>query len=393
MADQPSSPSIDPACHAAREALEAAEAITVLVNDPQRHTDSAAVLARVLAGRDRRHVRALVATGSHRFGLAVRQDFERRMRAAAPVGEIAWHDARRGDLAPIGRGGLWRGHPWLLEPRAVLAVGSVEPHYFAGFTGAHKTCTIGCAAYEDIEANHARALDARCRPARRAGNPVHEGVAAMVAALEAARPVWAVNLVQRGAEVVAATFGKPLEALAAATVPAAQTFVRRIGAPADAVVAEVSGPLGGTFYQADKGIKNNEAAVRDGGVLVLVAPCPEGIGQDAFVALLRDAPTCAAAERLVRRRGYRLGDHKGVRLRRLTDRAARGVRVYAVSEGLSDTDAAVLGLRRAASAAGALAAAGIDPARARVLHVTDAGNTCLLPDELTPPDPTATVPA
>jgi hypothetical protein len=54
--------------------------------------------------------------------------------------------------------------------------------------------------------------------------------------------------------------------------------------------------------------------------------------------------------------------------------------VFVVSEGLSDADAAVLGLRRAPSVAAALDVAGIDPAADRVLRVSDAGNTCLLPE-------------
>ena len=147
-------------------------------------------------------------------------------------------------------------------------------------------------------------------------------------------------------------------------------YLRRIDRPADALVLHVEGVLGRSFYQADKAIKNSEWAVRDGGCLVLDAPCPEGVGQSHFMELLREAPTWASAEELLRRRGYRLGDHKAVRLRRLTDR--RGVRVFALCEGLSDEELAVLGFRRCRDVSSALDAAGLDPARDRVYRVADA---------------------
>ena len=353
--------------------------LTVMVNDPQRHTASREVLREISRHVAPRHVRILVATGSHVFAQDVKRAFALHLRADLPFGEIAWHDCRSADLVPVGPGG-WRGHPWLLEDPGLLAVGSTEPHYLAGFTGAYKTCTIGCASHEDIRTNHAAALTGpACRPCRLAGNPVHEGIARMVESLQAGRALCAVNLVQRGSRILAVAAGGPLEALGALTRAAESAFVRRIASPADAVVAEVTGPLAGSFYQADKGIKNNEWAVRDGGCLVLVAACENGIGQGRFVELLREAATYEQALALAGGRGYRLGDHKAVRLRHLTDPACRGVRVLLVCGGLTDEQARILGAARAETPEEALRSAGVDPDRDRVVRISDAGNACLLP--------------
>lgn len=371
-ADSP--PSLDAALAAAMAELPAAGRLLVLVNDPQRHTDSAALLD-LLTRRSRpQNVRVLVACGTHSFQPAAKQAFEAGIRAAAPAAEIAWHDCRA-ELVSIG--GAWRGHPWLLQAERILAIGSVEPHYFAGFTGAHKTATVGVASHDDIERNHAHALLPACRPCRLAGNPVYEGIAGMLAALEAQRPLAAVNLVQAGQRVLASAAGKAIDALHLAAAAAEKCFVRIADAPADGIVLDVAGPLGRSFYQADKGIKNNEWAVRDRGCLVLAAACSEGIGQDHFVALLRQAATHAQADAIVRGRGYRLGDHKATRLRYLTDPACRGVRVFVVSPGLSDADASVLGMTKAPTVAAAIAAAGLSPSRHAVCQVADAGNFCL----------------
>ena len=40
----------------------------------------------------------------------------------------------------------------------ILVTGSVEPHYFAGFTGGRKAFLPGIAAYRTIDANHKLAL-------------------------------------------------------------------------------------------------------------------------------------------------------------------------------------------------------------------------------------------
>jgi len=350
------------------------DSLTVLVNDPQRHTASREVLAELCRHVEGKGIRLLVATGTHRFPREVKSAFERSLADGLGVPRIAWHDCASRKLLPVG--GRWRGHPWLVEKPAVLAIGSVEPHYFAGFTGAHKTATIGCASRADIEANHALALEGASRPACLDGNPVHDAIVKMLAALSSVQRVAAVNLVQAGERLLWAFGGEAILTLRAAAERAAETFICRIGVPADALVLDVSGPLGRSFYQADKGVKNNEHAVCDGGCLVLVADCRDGIGQDAFTVLLRSAPTHETAMLAVRRRGYRLGDHKAVRLRRLMDPKGRNVRLFVVSEGLSARQCALLGAHKAPTVRAALAAAGIDLARGRIYRVADAGNVC-----------------
>jgi nickel-dependent lactate racemase len=359
----------------AMEIVGRARHLTVVLNDPQRHTDSRAVLSCLSRHVAFEGLRILVATGTHRFGPQETSAFAKSLGGGMHTNSLAWHDCRAGDLVSVG--GIWRGHPWLLEETPVLAVGSVEPHYFAGFTGTHKTCTIGCAAFDDIQSNHAHALSADSRPCRLDGNPVHEGVAEMLAALEGLRPIAAINVVQIGARIVAAVGGSCLGTLEVLRPSAADAFVRTIPEPADALVLEVAGPLGQSFYQADKGIKNSESAVRDGGCMVLVAPCRQGIGQDAFVDLLREASGYESAMAILKRRGYRLGDHKAVRLRRLTDPRCRNVRIFVVSHGLSDDDARLLGMTRTPTVQAALGAAGVDGGRDRVYRVRDAGNLCV----------------
>jgi hypothetical protein len=293
---------------AALAPLRAGPAPVVVVNDPQRATATDAVLLALA-----RDALLVVATGSHaRPPAAAATRFETPLRAALTphACDVHWHDAR----APGAHVAL--GPSCVLDARVVaaprlLAIGSVEPHYFAGVTGAHKTATIGVADQATITHNHAHATSLAAAPLALDGNPVYEGVAAMVDALEArpaaVAPTLAVNLVQRGDLIIDVVVTPLREAARAGLAAIAGRMAHQLARPASVVVAHVHGPLGVSLYQADKGIKNVEAAVADGGAIVLDAPCDEGLGQAAFADLLREAPDLAAAQALVARRGYRLG--------------------------------------------------------------------------------------
>jgi nickel-dependent lactate racemase len=320
----------------------------------------------------------LIASGTHPAHPLERSAHEERIAAPylARIAELEWHDC---DAAGLARVGEHEFHPWMADGGYYLACGSMEPHYFAGVTGAHKTLTVGVMSRASIEQNHSHAMSPEVAPLKLARNPVHQGVVAALRALErAGAHVLALNQVIAGGRVAAATAGHPLLALEEGLPAVRACFAHRVPRPLDLIVARVARPLDRDLYQADKGIKNTEAAVRDGGVLVVEAECEAGIGIRHFVELLEQAPSYAAAREIVAKRGYRLGDHKAVRLRALTD--VRGVRVALVSRNVDPAMAPVLGMevfreRNAAAAWVRETLRGV--ASPRGLVVEDAGNMAL----------------
>lgn len=347
-----------------REAARAGAPLLIVVNDPARATPTRWVLGAIAAelpAPQRPALALLVATGTHRFGDSERARFESGLLAGCGLDftSLAWHDARAADdefstvALPAGR---FRINRRILEHEWLLAIGSVEPHYFAGVTGAHKTCTIGVMSREDIERNHRGALDPASDVMALAGNPVHDGIVRAAAALDAAgKLIFAINQVVCGGALLGAAAGDVFGSLDELLPLVRATYIQTVDEPADVLHLRVPPPLGRSFYQADKALKNNHLAVRDGGAIVLDAECPEGVGPDAFMNLLRQAPDYDGAVRAVEARGYQLGDHKGVKLRYLTDAARRGVRVAIISRNISAADAHALGMRVFANADDALA--------------------------------------
>ena len=368
----------------AANAASAGKPLTFVINDAHRFTHTLsfleatfAILDEALARDAQPRCRLLVAAGTH-----VAAEQERRAHEARVVGPwlerfdaCRWHEATNADQQMAL--GDFVFNSWAADGGFYLACGSMEPHYFAGVTGAHKTLTVGVMSRETVERNHAGAMSAGSGAFRLDGNPVHEGVVAALGALRSSgATLLALNQVVVHGRVAAVTAGDPLEALEAGLPVVERCMGRTLEEPLDLIVARVDQPLNRDLYQADKGIKNTEAGIRDGGVMLVEAECSHGVGIDHFVKLLERAPTHREALAVVDERGYRLGDHKAVKLRALTD--SRSVRVGLVSPAIDVSMEKVLGMRvftdRASAARWAREEAG---SAARAAFVDDAGNLAL----------------
>ena len=334
-----------------KSAADNREPLLLAVNDAHRFTDTASAIECIILEIDKSklnlRLRLLVCTGSHQ----IENPAEALMHEKAMIGPhrerfeaIDWHNAfDPGRLMPLaGEDGV-RMHHWMAESGHILAIGSMEPHYFAGITGAHKTLTIGAFAYEDITANHFNALSPDAEGLKMDGNPIYEGLAAVIRQMETAgKHLFAINEVMSGAKVSACYAGRPLESLHRAAPEIRRRYGRQLPLQ-DLIVSIVHPPLNRDLYQADKGIKNVEPAVRDGGTIILDAQCAGGVGISRFFQLLKRSPTHAQAVRFVEDDGYQLGDHKAVRLRALTDR--RKVRLLAYAPGLEENEAEICGIQ------------------------------------------------
>lgn len=382
-----------------RSAAEKNEPILLCINDSHRSTQTNPALrtlaklvgqmAQRTAGTgDRRQppwFRALIATGAHRFSDKERRTFEESTFADCDLGikDVAWHDAT--DEANLVSIAGVRMHRWIAESQFLLPIGSVEPHYFAGVTGPHKTVTIGCLSRDDIERNHSGALSPSSDILRLWGNPVYDGMVEILRRLQAEeKEICAIGEIVRSGTVVAAAAGDPVGVTDALSPAVRRIYVQPIDRPVDVLRLPVPLPLGRSLYQADKALKNNHLAVRDGGGILLEADCPEGIGPDAFMTLLRRSDSFANATDIVSREGYRLGDHKAVKLRYLMDPACRNVHVALVSSQLAPSDLDGSGIPVFASTASALQwlADSVSGSSHSGLIVEDAGMVCVTPEHV-----------
>jgi len=309
-----------------------AEDVVVLVNDPSRATPTPMALEHVWDAFGTRQVSVVVATGSHRVpdeaGLSY--IFGRMLRRIRPCIQI--HRARD-DEEMITLGRTSRGTEVAINRRVrdasrVVVIGSLEPHYFAGFTGGRKSFLPGVSAYRTIEGNHRLALlpDAKCL--KLDGNPVHED---MLEAMEVIgeENVFALQFVIDGKRRLAsACVGALSAAFAASLGPAKEIASVPVHGLMDVVIAVVNPPMDIDLYQSHKAIQHASLAVRDGGILILVSSCREGVGPSTFHEILAGVENPGDVRAIIGERPYRLGDHTAARFADVLER----VRVCAVTD-------------------------------------------------------------
>ncbi len=347
----------------------------VIVNDAKRPTPTARVLDLIrpeLEGVAK--LTFVIATGTHRpptpeETTAILGDAEDIPGAAVVV-----HDATAArDMTYLGR--TARGtevhlSTLVVDAGRIVTIGSVEPHYFAGFTGGRKAFLPGVAAFETVRQNHSHALDPSSCFMALDGNPVHEDMLDALALL-GDRPIFSIMTVIDGERrVCAASAGDIHGAFHAAVSWAREMFSVDVPGRCDIVVAVARSPVDSDLYQAHKAIESARLALVAGGILILVAECGEGLGNDAFVGQLRSA---GSPEDVARRIGehYTLGDHKAIKLAELVMKAE----IWAVT-GLPDETVESIFFRPCADVQSALNAAIIKKGPgARVLFLMDAGTT------------------
>ena len=309
--------------------LSGARSVLLIVNDATRPTPTPAMLdilvpAFAESGIGLGGVTILVATGAHRgpteaeYRQLLGPHFDTlRSRCVA-------HEARREeDLVDLGR--TRNGTPIVLNKRLfesdrIVVTGSVEPHYFAGFTGGRKAFLPGVAAFRTIEANHKLALSPAARSLALEGNPVHEDMMDALPLLKA--PVFALmTVLDKDQKVAAATAGDLMASFYAAVDSARRIFCVAVPARADVVVSVAKFPMDIDLYQSQKAIDNGALALKDSGTLVLVSSCRDGIGDEAYADLLASAPSPKEAIAKIAE-GYRLGYHKAAKMAEVSARAA-----------------------------------------------------------------------
>ncbi len=305
------------------EFLKGARSVLVIVNDPTRPTPTEAMLDALLPSLEGLELTVLVATGAHRAPTEREYAQILGRHHAALKGRIRTHDSRaEADLVELGT--TRNGTPIVLNrllfaSDRIIATGSVEPHYFAGYTGGRKAFLPGVASFRTIEANHRLALSPMAASLVLEGNPVHADMIDALPLLKA--PVFALMAVlDRNQNVAAATAGDIGGSFSAATVFARRIFCVSVPARADIVLSVARFPMDIDLYQGQKAIDNGAAAVADGGLLILVSSCRDGIGDKTYSDLLSRAKTPQEALELISGT-YRLGYHKAAKMAALSLRA------------------------------------------------------------------------
>lgn len=244
----------------------------------------------------------------------------------------------------------------LVDADLRIAIGLVEPHFMAGYSGGRKVIAPGVAGEETIRTfhNHRFMADPLSCNGNLISNPLHRG---QLEILKVIGKSYAINtVIDEARRMSFVNFGdcekSHLESVA---------FVKRYAeVPLDrqfkTIVTSAAGyPLDKTYYQTVKGMVAPIQILADGGRMIIASACEEGLGSHEFRASQSHLLSLGKQGFLDRIRPMPFADVDGWQTHMLLRTLAVG-NVSLFSEGLTGNDRELTGVQMVESIEDTIAA-------------------------------------
>ena len=240
-------------------------------------------------------VRFLICTGTHEPATPQNNRIiEQIEKAAGKAGikdiKIHTHDCEHDELISGGR--TSGGTEVLFNAQAddaefFLVLSDVKVHYFAGYSNPIKNFVPGICAYETAEQNHRLALDEKSTfgvhpwhpDTNRRNNPLAQDQLEGMHLLVRGRPVYALTTISTSGKICWAQFGKVAEVSSEAFSVVDQRNTHRVRPATRLIVSPGGLPNDISLYIAQRALELTKNVVTDGGEILFLAACPNGIGE------------------------------------------------------------------------------------------------------------------
>jgi len=265
------------------EMLKGHKNVLIVVDDYTRTTPVQIILPRLIkelkkSGIRLDSIKILIALGTHRpmSQGEIAKKFGEEISRQYLILNHSWEDPSQ--LIHLGQ--TAKGTPIFVNRLAqetdfMIGIGQIVPHRVTGFSGGGNIVQPGICGEETTGKTHWLSAQFRGREILgKIENPVKDEVerVALKAGLR-----WIINTIQDGTgRLIDAVAGDPILAYRKGGGRSLQVYQAELSQDADIVVAD-SHPYDSELWLASKGIYASELAVKQGGVVILVSTCPEGI--------------------------------------------------------------------------------------------------------------------
>ena len=295
------------------EIVRPGEKIAIVTSDITRPVPSFQILPPVLdelwrAGASPKDVKIVFALGSHRSHTPAEME---RLAGEEIYRKIECQDSDPLDCVRMGITKM--GTPVDITQVVAAAdrricIGNIEYHYFAGYSGGAKAIMPGVSTREAIQSNHRHMTLPNAKAGVLEDNPVRADIEEAVKYC----PIdFIVNVIlDEHKEIIKAVAGDHIQAHREGCGYLDSMYKKQIDKPADIVIASQGGaPKDINLYQTQKALDNACRAVRQGGIIILIGSCDEGLGEEVFEHWLTEAKTPSSlVERI--KCDFQLGGHK-----------------------------------------------------------------------------------
>lgn len=313
------------------EIIKKGEKIAIVTSDITRPMPTYLVMPALLeelykAGVKAEDITLVFALGSHR-----RQTEEEKKALAGEkiYNEITCIDGDIEDFVNLGT--TKRGTPVdivrvVAEADRRICIGNIEYHYFAGYSGGAKAIMPGVSTREAIQMNHRLMTEEHACAGNLENNPLREDIeeAAALCGVD-----FILNVIlDEHKNIIKAVAGDVIAAHRVGCEFLDTLYKKKISRYADIVLVSQGGaPKDLNLYQTQKALENAKHAVKDGGTIILIGSCREGLGEDVFEEWLL---TAREPQQLISRiqEKFELGGHKAAAIALVLKKAD----IYLVSE-------------------------------------------------------------
>lgn len=263
--------------------LQGCKKVLILVDDYTRTTPVQKILPRLISeiedfGIRSADIKILVALGTHRP--MTKEEMERKLGKGiverySVLNHNWWDSSQLSYLGETAGGTPIFVNRMVKEVDLIIGIGQIVPHRVTGFSGGSNIIQPGISGEETTGKTHW--LSAQFKGSEILGkieNPVKEEIERVA---QKAGLKWIISAIQDGTgRLIKAVAGDPLQAYRKGGLHSLEVYQTKLPREADIVIAD-SYPYDSDLWLAAKGIYASELAVKKGGVVVLITPCPEGI--------------------------------------------------------------------------------------------------------------------
>lgn len=314
-----------------RDVVKEGEKVAIITSDKTRPIPSKLILPHIIkeliiGGIKKEDITIVFALGSHKK--------HNKSEMISLVGENIYNEVKCVDsdaLDCINVGTTKRGTPVditriVASADRRICLGNIEMHYFAGYSGGAKAIMPGVSSKSAIQENHKRMINELACAGNLINNPVREDIDEVG---EYISIDFIFNVIlNENKEIIKAVAGNYIDAHREGCKFLDRLYKIKIDKKADIVITSAGGfPKDINLYQAQKALDNAKYAVKDGGIIILVAACSEGLGEKKFEEWLMNSEKPSDLTDRVKDK-FELGGHKAVAIALVL----KNVKIYLVSD-------------------------------------------------------------
>ena len=336
------------------EMVKPKDRVVILGDDMTRPTPQDIIIPVLLnelnaAGVPDENIEVIIALGTHRYmnEREIRGKYGDEVVERVPVINHDYKDLK--NLVDMGK--TESGIPISVNKKVydadfVIGVGNIVPHCYAGWGGGGKIIQPGISGEETTAMTHIMA--GRVRPVSkligRLDHKVKEEIDAV--ALKAGLNLIVNTVLNQEDKIAHVVVGDPVKAFREGVKAAEKIYCPAVPGQADIVIVS-SYPADIDFWQAAKPLDYASVAVKKGGTIILVTPCPDKISP--MHPIFRERATLGYDENLRAIESRELDDPVVGGALLLHAQMLERAEVICYSDGLTEDDKAALGFQHAST--------------------------------------------